>query len=264
MRTCLWREMVSQARSLVGGGQALRRLAIQDSQRVGVDAASAVCTEPRFLLLEERDQNGQIGCSVCAAPETVHLQCQVRQRESKQKTPEERDHLDIRAGVRGAETFDTELVKLPEPSCLRALVAEHGTQVEIFLGEGVGREVMFDKGPHRSRCTLRSKRQRRTIPVSERIHFLLNDVSRGTDTPSEQSGDLEDRNTDLLKSVTDRCSSSRIFDETPARGLVREDVLDAFNTLDHGFICNRCEASMPETRGGTALHLQPLAGASRL
>src|SRR5215470_12467441 len=240
--------MVSQARSLVGSGEALSRLAIQNTQRVRLDAASAVCTEPRFLLLEKRDQNGQIGCSVCAATETVHLQCQVRQREIRQKTPEERDHFDIRAGVRGAETFDAELVKLPETSCLRALVTEHGTEVEIFLGARVGREIMFDEGPDRSRCTLRSKGQRRTIPVSERIHFLLNDVGRGTDTPSEQSGDLEDRNADLLKSVTDRRSSSRIFDDTPARSLVREDVLDAFNTLDHGFLCDRREASRPETR----------------
>ena len=80
---------------------------------------------------------GLIRSAVAGASQAIDFQCQVRQGQIRQQAPQQCNDLDVCTGVRCAERFDTELMELPESPCLRPLMAEHRTEVEIFLWERI-------------------------------------------------------------------------------------------------------------------------------
>ena len=73
--------------------------------------------------------------------------------------PQERNDLDVSARVRCAEEFDAKLMKLPQAPCLRPLVAEHWTNVEILLREWISRTIVLDEGTDRAGRPFRTQRQ---------------------------------------------------------------------------------------------------------
>src|SRR6266850_547624 len=128
-------------------------------------------------------------------------------------------------------------MELPEASCLRPLVAEHRTDVEIFLWERIGRPIVFDEGADRAGRGFRAQGQRGPIPVGKGVHLFLDDVRRRANTPGKECGEFEDGDTDLLIPVRVRPTPRRFLNETPPRCFLRQDILDTFDPLnDHGRI----------------------------
>jgi hypothetical protein len=119
------RKTVGQTGSIVGGCSALRDFAIQNAQRIGVDAVPAISAQFVFLLFEVRDESRTIDVAVGGIAEIIDFERQSRQLQVRENPPQERDDFDIGPWVGRAERFHAELMKLAEPARLRSLVAKH-------------------------------------------------------------------------------------------------------------------------------------------
>src|SRR5512134_2919049 len=145
-------------------------------------------------------------------------------------------------------------MKLAETSRLRPLVPEHRPEIKIFLRQGVRGSIMFDKGPDGTGGSFRPQGQGSPVPIGKGVHLLLDDVRRRPDAPGKEGGHLENGNPDFLEPVTGGPAPGGLFNEPPAGGFLRKNVLDAFNALDHrllrtGRVVGRREASGRKTFG---------------
>src|SRR5205085_3304471 len=98
-------------------------------------------------------------------------------------------------------------MELSKSTCLRPLMAEHRTDVEILLWERMSRPIVLNERADRAGRPFRAQGQRGSVSVWKRIHLLLDDVCRRTDASCEERRELEDGDTDLLVSITKRPAS---------------------------------------------------------
>src|SRR5437879_253601 len=124
-------------------------------------------------------------------------------------------------------------MELPEAPRLRPLMAEHRTDVEIFLWEWIGRPIVLDEGADRACCAFRAQGQRGSIPVGKCVHLLLDDICLRANAPGKERSEFENGDTDLLIPVAERPAPRRILNQTPPRGLLRKNILDALDALDY-------------------------------
>src|SRR2546422_4444239 len=142
-------------------------------------------------------------------------------------------------------------MELPEASCLRPLVAEHRTDVEILLWERIGRPIVFDEGADRAGRGFRAQGQRGPIPVGKGVHLFLDDVRRCANTPGKECGEFEDGDTDLLIPVRVSPTPRRFLNETPPRCFLRQDILDTLDPLnDHSRITEAFKKIRDYSGGG--------------
>jgi hypothetical protein len=127
-------------------------------------------------------------------------------------------------------------MKLTESSGLRPFMAKHGADVKIFLRERISPSVMFDEGTDGSCCAFRSERERRSVTIGKRVHFLFHDVGGGADAAGKQRRDFKNRDADFVKAVPTRPLTGGFLDKPPARRLFRENILTALDAFDHRFI----------------------------
>ena len=109
---------------------------------------------------------------------------------------------------------------------------EHRPRIKILLRNRIGCAVMFNICASSSGGSFRTKGERCSIPILERIHFFFNDVGRSSYTPGKESRDLKNRNTDFAEAIHSSPSARRLFDEPPARGLFREKIFYPFDRFD--------------------------------
>src|SRR5580765_3106358 len=64
-------------------------------------------------------------------------------------------------------------MELPETPCLWPLMAEHRSDVKIFLWERIGRPIVLDERANRPRSAFRAQGQRGPVSVGEGVHLLL-------------------------------------------------------------------------------------------
>src|SRR6185503_15490115 len=85
------------------------------------------------------------------------------------------DHFDIGERLRDTDQLDPDLVELPEPPLLRALVTEHRSCIKE-LERQILDEAVGDYCPRNPGGALRAQRDLLSALVGEGIHFLRHDV----------------------------------------------------------------------------------------
>jgi hypothetical protein len=128
-------------------------------------------------LPEIRHELRPVGFSISGITEVVDFKRQTRKSEIGKHSPQQGDDFDISAWIGHAKRFHAELVKLAQSASLWPLVAKHRPQIEILLRDRISRAVVLDVCPYRPGGPFGPKGQRCAIPVLERVHLLLHDVS---------------------------------------------------------------------------------------
>src|SRR5579863_162911 len=101
-------------------------LAVQDAQRIAVEAPPAVAVQRALVRLEVADQLLAVDAPRLRRAEGVDLQPYPLDAEPPPEPRREGDQLRIDVGTGKADRFEVELIELPVTALLRPLVAEHG------------------------------------------------------------------------------------------------------------------------------------------
>src|SRR5512147_767343 len=112
-------------------------------------------------------------------------------------------------------------------------MTKHRSHIEILLWQRISGTVVFDKGTNCSCGSFGPESERSTVPVLECIHLFFDDVGRRPDASGEQGRDLENRDTNFLKAVTNCPLPGSLLDEPPTGSLFRKNVFNALNAFDH-------------------------------
>ena len=210
----------------------VRILAVEDAQRIGMQAALGIGIQRLAMPLEISDQLGAVALPLLRAAQRVDFQPDAGER---QLVPESRTHddllgIDIRPGI--AESLDTELVKLAVAPFLRPFVAEHRAGVPQALRTGV-QQAVLQHGAHAGGGALRAQRQRLAVErIDERIHFLLDDVRHLADGAGEERRRLDHRHAYRPVAVGTQPAAHGIVEALPQLGLVGQDVVHPANRLN--------------------------------
>src|SRR5258706_7760436 len=124
--------MIAQDRSALD--QSLHRgvLAVEDAQRIALQAPAAVPIENLRMRLEVAAQCRPVALARRRGAEGIEQQAYARYAEAAPQSCAERNQLgvDVRTGI--AAGLDTELVEFPETPLLRPSMAEHRTRRPQF------------------------------------------------------------------------------------------------------------------------------------
>jgi hypothetical protein len=66
------------------------------------------------------------------------------------------------------------------------------------------------------------------------IHLLFDDIGVGADAPRKEFGDLKDRHSDFPKTIEFGQTTSSGLDRLPTIDLVRKNIFDALDAVNHG------------------------------
>jgi hypothetical protein len=110
--------------------------------------------------------------------------------------PRDGDRLGVDRGVLGADRLQVELVELPVPAGLGALVPEGGAAGPHLHGQRALVQVVFEHRAQHAGGELGAQRDLAAAAVLEGVHLLAHHVARFADAADEQRGVLEDRGLD--------------------------------------------------------------------
>ena len=123
-------------------------LAVEDAQRTALEAVLAVLAEVIELVAEVVLQDLAVDRTALRAADRVEAELQVLEPERLQKVDGQHDDLSIGHRVLLAERLDAELMKFAHAAGLRAVVAEHRTDVEELDERGVAVELVLQVSAH--------------------------------------------------------------------------------------------------------------------
>jgi len=89
---------------------------------------------------------------------------------------EEVEDLGVEGGVLHPEGLSPDLMELPKPARLGALVAEHRADVIDLTEAPLGDKPVLEVGPDHGSRALRAQGETLVSPVLEGVHLLVDDV----------------------------------------------------------------------------------------
>ena len=244
--------MIGQARR---AGDQLRQgriLAVQDTQRVAVQAPAAVLVQQVEMPTQVVLQALAIGRTRLARTQGVQFKAQSTQAQIAPELRRHGDQLGIQFRRGTAEALGADLVKLPVATTLRALVPKHRPLVPPAQQLAL-EQTMLDTGAHRAGGAFRAQRQAVAVAVEKGVHLLLDDIGDLADGTSEQFGRLEQRQPHLGEAVTLQGGSQTLFHRMPARRDRGQQVVHAAHGLklgSHGKSDQGWEGGGTGTAGG--------------
>ena len=229
MRGARRAEAVAHHRGPLDDGPAVRHLAVEETQRIALEAAMAVTTERVEMREAELPQALAVGRAARGVAERVQLDPRPARAHLIEVADEPDEQLGVGQGVVAAEHLGADLIELAIPAALGALTAEHGPCVEEPGLPVAMHQTGFEIGPHDARRRLRTERDRGLflVPVAEREHLLFDDVRRLANGAREQLGTLEDGEADLSETVAGEEVARRRLEPLPVRALLGKDVPEA-------------------------------------
>ncbi len=218
-------EMILDARDPRRDLAAGRHLAVEHPQRVQLHAAHAVGAEPVHVLGQIAPQRlGEFGAAHRVA-HAVHQGPHAGQPHRSEQVAQQRDHLEVGAGRIGAQQFRADLLMLAVAPGLRALVAEHGTDVVDLPRLRSRVEFVLHIGARHRSGPLRPQGQASSLAIGEGVHLLLHDVGGLPHAAQEEVGVLEDGGADLTEPIAGENVAEPLLDVLPRRATVGENVL---------------------------------------
>ena len=201
MRPCLIADRVDQPRRIAKNLLRRGKLAVEDSQRVGLEPTAAVFVQRVCVWTQKGDQCLAIVQTIGSITQRIELQFdQAVDPESAPETRAQGQQFDIGRCFLKPENLDPGLVKLTLASFLRPLVAKHRTAIPQ-LDAGRVQQAVLQRGANHAGGTLRPKANAFTIAVVEGIHFLFDHICPLPDRTHEQLGALQKRQSDFIKTV---------------------------------------------------------------
>jgi len=162
-----------------------RVFAVENAQRVAMQAATAVFVEQFVVRREVLDEFFAVYASALRRTERVQFEAHTGDAKTLPQPRREQNEfrVDIRTGK--AIGFDVNLVKLAVTPLLGPLATEHGAcrpqTVPLVVQQAVG-----DGGTHQAGRSFWPQRERVTVAVGEGEHFFLNDIRVFADGALEQ------------------------------------------------------------------------------
>ncbi len=225
-------EEVHQPRRAVGDRLHRRVLAVEDAQRIAVQAAPRILVERIGVLLQVRDQPGAMRAALVGLAEAVDLEANVvadDETEVLEQRAAHQDLLGVDIGPGVAEGFDVDLVELAIAALLRPLVPEHH-DLAPQAQRSVVERVVLDHGAHDPRGRLRAERQPIAVHrVLEGVHLLLDDVGHLAEAAHEERRRLDDRRAHVDVGVAAHQRAHLVLEPLPARRFRRQDVVHALD-----------------------------------
>ncbi|MEZ5141893.1 MAG: hypothetical protein R2726_05155 [Acidimicrobiales bacterium] len=176
VRRRLGRQRVEQQRRVGHHRQRRGPLGVEHPHGVGLDLLLVGRVEVSDPAHQERAEPVDVGPSIARRADAVDHQLDLAQTEGDVDVVQEGDDLDVEVGVVDTDRLHADLVVLPEPVRLGALVAEVRRCVPDLPGHG-GRPVL-DPRPHDARGALGPQGQ--VVGglglVEEVVHLLAHDV----------------------------------------------------------------------------------------
>src|SRR6056297_561381 len=238
-------EIRTQFRCAVEETLGLRVLAVENAQRVAVQATTTVVVQRVHMLAQVSGECLAKPRSRRATADRVELQFQAFL--DTQLAPQPRGHqyqLGIDIGGRNPECLHANLVKLPLTPFLRPLVAEHGPAIPESAGHA--KQVVLECGAGTAGSTLRAQRHAVAVTVLEAVHLLLDDVCHLADRAPEERGFLYDGEPDLAVAVRLQHARDTSLEILPTSRFPREKVMHPPNRFDivHVVSANRCMSGL--------------------
>ncbi len=215
----------------IGDEQAVARiLAVEDPQRVLLEAFLRILAQLAFHAAEMRYQRGAPGVAAVGIAQRVELQRDARDPQFPQQLIGHRQQLDIGLRLARADDLGVDLVELAVAALLRAFVAEQravGGELErgVLLpavGEVGARDPGGEFGPQGERIA---------AAILERIHFLGDDIGGLADRAGEHLGLFEHRHLGAAEAVELADPLEGLDHEGKGFGIGAEDVLRATDRL---------------------------------
>ncbi|MNC35159.1 hypothetical protein D3C75_836320 [compost metagenome] len=202
MHTRLFVQVVFQLRRADQHRLGVLVLAVEDAQRVALQAALAVFVQLLQARREELDQRITVACTGFAGAQAVEFQLdRVLDAQQAPQAPGQHDQLGVDVRTVEVEHFHADLVELAVAALLRALVAEHRADVPQLLWLAAADQAVLLHRAHAGGGAFRAQGQRVAVAVVEGVHLLLDDVGDLADRALEQLGELDDRHADLPVAV---------------------------------------------------------------
>ena len=216
-----------------------RVLAVQDAQRVGVQAPTRVFVQHGRMGLQVGDQCRPVSLTLVGLTQAVELQKDIALFNQAQFAPQgaqQQDQLGVNIGAHVAQCLDIQLMELPVAPFLRPLMAKHRPHQPDPQGAVVQRVVLVD-GAHDAGRGLGSQRQAVTVhAVFERVHLLLDDVRHLSQAAHKQGCGLHDGRAQIAVTITRQQTANDVFKPFPTRGFGRQDVVHALDRAQHGAV----------------------------
>ncbi len=122
-------EVITQARRRFDQGLHVRVLAVEDAQRIALQAPQAVLVQAPAMLFQVGHQGRAVVAARFQRAQGIELQGHIAQAEFAPHARRHEDQFRVDVGAGHAEHLDTDLVKLAVAALLRPLMAEHGTRI---------------------------------------------------------------------------------------------------------------------------------------
>jgi hypothetical protein len=253
VRTAGVAEMIDHQRRMLHGRATALVLAVEQAQRIALEARAAVVAEPVRDRAAVVGELLPVGGPAGRVAERVHVDAHAAHTDRFTDVDDQRDRLRVGGRVLASEQLGADLRELAVASFLRALAAEHRTRVPETR-DGLGPcETGFEVGPHERGRAFGAQRNPGAVAVLERVHLLLDDVGGVADRPLEELNLFEKRELYLPESIGIQHPLSRGQQLAPAARFGGQHVAEPFDGCDgHG-----------ETAAGTALLTRNLENAGR-
>ena len=215
----------------LGDFLAYRALAVEDAQRVSVEAALAGVAELVVARAQVALERLAVDGAALGAADRVEYYLKVGKSEPAVELHREVYDLEVYEGVLSAERLDVELHELAVASLLRALVAEHRADAPELRGLRALVHLVLEVGADHRGGELRTERDAAAALVREGVHFLFDDVGRLADSAAEELRMLEDGEINFLISVIVRDVAAHLSHVGPFPRFVAEYVPRAARSL---------------------------------
>ena len=153
------------------------------------------------------------------------------------------DWSDIALRFADAEQFDTDLMKLPEPTLLRSFIAEHWTPIEIFERQ-VLRQTTGNQHTRDTRGTLGTKGNFVSAFIGEAVHLLRDNVGGIAKRTTKHIGKFKNWCRDFLITEPFRNGPPGFLYTAMRAALLRQDVACSSNGLQTGHISSFLRESL--------------------
>ena len=206
-------------------------LAVENAQRVAVQAPPAVLVERRLVRAEIRDQLLAVGRANRRRAERIHQELDARQSEPAQEP--RRQQNDFRIDVRPLESerLGVDLVELTVASRLRPLAPEHRAHAPHAQAP-LAQQAVRDHRARDPRGRLGTQSDVILALIDEAEHLLLDDVGEVADRALEQLRLLDDGYAEFLVAVACEHLACDPLQVLPGRDVRGQDVVNATQRLD--------------------------------